>query len=59
MPSEKYGYPYQKRLELEAKVTWMDDTTLRGRNVILRVVCIYENMEFQGDMRSSEFVEMF
>ena len=57
--TEKFGYPYQKRLELEIKVTWASNTDLNGRKIKLRTVCIYENQEFQGDVRSSEFVEIF
>ena len=71
--TEKMGYPHRKRLELEITVTWKTNAALdvfRGaigitteelavRTLRLRTVCVYENGEFIGDIRRSEFVEKY
>ena len=71
--TEKYGYPYRKRLELKLNVTWNtnsaieafsvdmgeDQVVTEARKVRLRTVLIYENGEFVGDIRRSEFVERY
>ena len=71
--TEKYGYPYRKRLELKLNVTWNtnsaieafsvemgeDQVVTEARKVRLRTVLIYENGEFIGDIRRSEFVERY
>ena len=68
--TEKAGYPRRKRLELELKVTWLqnakmkealaeDEAITNERLLRLRTVCIYENRIFMGDIRRSEFVDKY
>ena len=69
--TEKSGYPRRKRLELEIFVKWdgnsniikylgtEEDNVTDERLLTLRTVCIYENQQFQGDIRSSEFLETY
>ena len=71
--TEQVGYPVRKRLELEVRVTWSTNFGLReyfgytgkteadiaDKPLRLRTVLIYENSEFIGDSRRSEFVEQY
>ena len=71
--TETVGYPHRTRLELEIRATWSSNAAIQSfstavgeteaqRNakpVRLRTVLIYENAEFVGDIRRSEFVERY
>ena len=70
---EQMGYPHRKRLELAVEVTWdtndaldtflksmtSEEVSIDDRKLRLRTVCVYENGEFIGDIRRSEFVERY
>ena len=71
--TEQFGYPYQKRLELQINVQWNSNNAMvkyrndhgesqanqESRLVTLRTICVYENGQFIGDVRRSEFVEKY
>ena len=69
--TEKSGYPRRKRLELEIFVKWDGNPAItqklvdeanadtENRMLTLRTICIYENQQFLGDIRRSEFLETY